>query len=59
VIGLGLGLAVDYSLLMVSRFREELGHPGATRAGALRAALTTAGRTIAFSAVTVAAAMAR
>src|SRR6266702_3469722 len=29
VIGLGLGLAVDYSLLFTSRFREELGHPGA------------------------------
>jgi uncharacterized membrane protein YdfJ with MMPL/SSD domain len=58
VIGLGLGLAVDYSLLLVSRFREELGHPGATRAGALRATLTTAGHTVAFSAVTVAAAMA-
>ena len=58
VIGLGLGLAVDYSLLLVSRFREELGRPGATRAAALRATLGTAGHTVAFSAVTVAAAMA-
>jgi RND superfamily putative drug exporter len=58
VIGLGLGLAVDYSLLFASRFREELGHPGATRAGALAATLNSAGRTVTFSAVTVAAAMA-
>jgi len=58
VIGLGLGLAVDYSLLFASRFREELGHPGATRAGALAGTLNSAGRTVTFSAVTVAAAMA-
>jgi RND superfamily putative drug exporter len=57
-IGLGLGLAVDYSLLFASRFREELGYPGATRAGALAATLNSAGRTVTFSAVTVAAAMA-
>ena len=32
VIGLGLGLAVDYSLFLVSRFREELGRgPGRPR----------------------------
>ena len=54
VIGLGLGLAVDYSLLFASRFREELGHPGATRAGALAGTLNSAGRTVTFSAVTVA-----
>ncbi len=58
VIGLGLGLAVDYSLLFTSRFREELGHPGATTGGALAATLNSAGRTVTFSAVTVAAAMA-
>src|SRR5712691_10978757 len=58
VIGLGLGLAVDYSLLFVSRFREELGHPGATPGVALAATLASAGRTVSFSAVTVAAAMA-
>ena len=58
VIGLGLGLAVDYSLLFASRFREELGHPGATRAGAPAATLNSAGCTVTFSAVTVAAAMA-
>jgi len=52
---LGLGLAIDYALFMVSRFREELASPASTRAGpdAVRAALVatmaTAGRTVAFS----------
>ena len=57
ITGLGLGLAIDYSLFMVSRFREELerGHDTAT---ALRATMTTAGRTVLFSSVTVAAALA-
>jgi uncharacterized membrane protein YdfJ with MMPL/SSD domain len=58
VIGLGLGLAVDYSLLFTSRYREELSHPGATPGGALATTLGSAGRTVTFSAVTVAAAMA-
>jgi uncharacterized membrane protein YdfJ with MMPL/SSD domain len=58
VIGLGLGLAVDYSLLFVSRFREELSRPGASPSDALSATLGSAGRTVSFSAVTVAAAMA-
>ncbi|MEU4565255.1 MMPL family transporter [Micromonospora sp. NPDC023956] len=54
---LGLGLAVDYSLFMVSRFREELGagHPVPQ---ALRRTMATAGRTIVVSAVTVALALA-
>ena len=56
VIGLGLGLAVDYSLLLVWRFREELS-AGADVPSALATTLRTAGRTIGFSAVTVAAAM--
>ena len=56
VIGLGLGLAVDYSLLLVWRFREELS-AGADVPSALRTTLRTAGRTVGFSAVTVAAAM--
>jgi RND superfamily putative drug exporter len=55
--GLGLGLAIDYSLFMVSRFREELA-AGAEREAALRTTLRTAGRVVAFSAVTVAAALA-
>jgi len=56
VIGLGLGLAVDYSLLLVWRFREELS-TGADVRSALLTTLHTAGRTITFSAATVAAAM--
>jgi len=56
VIGLGLGLAVDYSLLLVWRFREELS-AGADVPSAVAATLRTAGRTISFSAATVAAAM--
>jgi RND superfamily putative drug exporter len=55
--GLSLGLAVDYALLMVSRYREELERDGATREAHRRTVLT-AGRTAAFSGMTVAAAMA-
>ena len=55
VTGAGLGLAIDYSLLLVSRYREELVRHGPGRE-ALRTTLETAGRTVAFSAVTVAAA---
>lgn len=50
---LGLGLAVDYSLFMVSRFREELAH-GKPVDEALRITLGTAGRTLMFSGLTVA-----
>jgi uncharacterized membrane protein YdfJ with MMPL/SSD domain len=57
VIGLGLGLSIDYSLILVSRFREELG-AGAQNAAAIATTLATAGRTVIFSALTVAAAMA-
>jgi len=56
VIGLGLGLAVDYSLFLVSRFREELG-AGRDTPEAVLNTMTTAGRTVAYSAVTVALAM--
>jgi uncharacterized membrane protein YdfJ with MMPL/SSD domain len=55
--GLSLGLAVDYALLMVSRYREEIGSGGATRE-AHRRTIQTAGRTAVFSGLTVAAAMA-
>ncbi len=55
--GLSLGLAVDYALLMVSRYREELARDGATREAHLRT-VRTAGRTALFSGLTVAAAMA-
>ena len=44
VIGLGLGLAVDYSLFMVSRFREELG-AGRDVPEAVRTTMASAGRT--------------
>ncbi|TDD84399.1 MMPL family transporter [Actinomadura darangshiensis] len=54
---LGLGLGVDYALLMVSRFREQLA-AGASVDDAVRRTVGTAGRTIAFSAATVAAALA-
>ncbi|MDQ6805474.1 MAG: MMPL family transporter [Actinomycetota bacterium] len=57
VIGAGLGLGVDYSLFLVSRFREELGR-GAEVPEAVRTTMRTAGRTVLFSGVTVAAAMA-
>jgi uncharacterized membrane protein YdfJ with MMPL/SSD domain len=54
--GLGLGLAIDYSLFMVSRYREELAKVG-PGAEAIRRTLATAGRTVLFSSLTVAAAL--
>ncbi|GAA2568066.1 MMPL family transporter [Winogradskya consettensis] len=54
---LGLGLAVDYSLLMVNRFREEL-RRGADVESAVATTVRTAGRTILFSSATVAVALA-
>jgi RND superfamily putative drug exporter len=56
-IGLGLGLAIDYSLFVVSRYREEIAKDGAGLA-AMRRTLRTAGRTVLFSSLTVAAALA-
>lgn len=53
---LGLGLGIDYALLMVSRFREQLA-AGAGVENAVRRTVSTAGRTVAFSAATVAAAL--
>ncbi|MGK5637495.1 MMPL family transporter [Streptomyces sp. URMC 126] len=50
---LGLGLAIDYSLFVLARFREEL-RAGATVEEALRRTMRSAGRTVAFSALTVA-----
>ena len=49
---LGLGLGVDYSLLLVSRFREELGR-GAELGDAVQRTVATAGRAVFFSGVTV------
>jgi uncharacterized membrane protein YdfJ with MMPL/SSD domain len=57
VTAIGLGLAIDYSLFIVSRYREEAARSGYGRE-ALQRTLATAGRTILFSALTVAAAMA-
>lgn len=50
---LGTGLAIDYSLFIVARFREELGKGSSTH-DALVATLETAGHTVAFSCLTVA-----
>jgi RND superfamily putative drug exporter len=55
--GMSLGLAVDYALLLVSRYREEMGRAGASRE-AHRRTVETAGRTAVFSGLTVAAALA-
>jgi RND superfamily putative drug exporter len=57
VTGVGLGLGIDYSLLLVSRYREELAQVG-PGAEAVRRTVATAGRTVAFSSITVAAAIA-
>ncbi|MFJ8806549.1 MMPL family transporter [Streptomyces sp. NPDC102490] len=54
---LGLGLGIDYALLMISRFREQLA-TGSTVDDAVRHTVRTAGRTVAFSAATVAVALA-
>ncbi len=62
---LGLGLSIDYGLLTVSRFREELHAVGATPTGgpsrkdplvqrAVQRTVATAGRTVSFSALTIA-----
>ncbi len=58
---LGMGLAIDYALFVISRFREELGKlplddPDASRT-AITKTMQTAGRTVLFSGLTVAAAM--
>jgi uncharacterized membrane protein YdfJ with MMPL/SSD domain len=57
VTGIGLGLAIDYGLFIVSRYREEAARFG-FGPDALVRTMQTAGRTVLFSALTVAAAMA-
>lgn len=57
VTGLGLGLAIDYSLFMVSRYREEAARTG-FGVEALRRTVATSGRAILFSSLTVGAALA-
>jgi len=53
---LGLGLAIDYGLFIVSRYREELERGGSPEL-ILYATLSTAGRTVAYSGLTVAASL--
>jgi uncharacterized membrane protein YdfJ with MMPL/SSD domain len=55
--GLGLGLAIDYSLFVVSRYREEIARTGPGM-DAMKRTMNTAGRTVLFSSLTVAAALA-
>ncbi|MDX6580843.1 MAG: putative drug exporter of the superfamily [Solirubrobacterales bacterium] len=57
VTGLGLGLAIDYSLFIVSRYREEIARTG-PGLQAMRRTMATAGRTVLFSSLTVAGALA-
>jgi uncharacterized membrane protein YdfJ with MMPL/SSD domain len=57
VTGVGLGLGIDYSLIVLSRYREELARGLDTRAAIART-MQTAGRTVLFSALTVAGALA-
>ena len=56
-VAMGLALAIDYTLLILSRFRDELAS-GTGREEALIRTMVTAGRTVLFSAVTVALSMA-
>ena len=53
VTGMGLGLGIDYSLLMVNRFREEL-HNGESIEDAVITTVKTAGKTVFYSGLTVA-----
>jgi uncharacterized membrane protein YdfJ with MMPL/SSD domain len=50
---MGLGLAIDYALFIVTRFREELAPDERDVCGALQRTLSTAGRTVLFSGLTV------
>ena len=56
VVGLGLGVAIDYSLFILSRYREEVERMG-PGPEPLRRTLQTAGRTVLFSSITVAVAL--
>jgi uncharacterized membrane protein YdfJ with MMPL/SSD domain len=56
VTGMGLGLGIDYSLFVLSRYREELAGGADTRAAVSRT-LQTAGRTVLYSSLTVAGAL--
>ena len=54
---LGLGLAIDYGLFIVSRFREEMARTAGDVTASLDMTLATAGRTVAYSGLTVAASL--
>ncbi len=56
ILAMGLALAIDYTLLIVSRFRDELAD-GAGRDEALIRTMASTGRTVLFSAITVALSM--
>ncbi len=56
VVLLGLGLAIDYSLLVVNRYREELGN-GLESTAAIIRTISTSGKAVAFSGLAVAASM--
>jgi putative drug exporter of the RND superfamily len=53
IVLIGLGVAIDYSLLVVTRWREERSH-GASREAAIQKAMETAGKAVVFSGITVA-----
>ncbi len=55
-VALGFALAIDYTLLIISRYRDELAD-GTSRDEALLKTVTTAGRTVLFSSITVALAL--
>jgi RND superfamily putative drug exporter len=52
ITGLGLGLGIDYSLLIVNRFREEL-HNGRSVDEAIKRTVATAGKTVYYSGITI------
>ena len=52
ITGLGLGLGIDYSLLIVNRFREEL-HAGKSVDEAVKRTVSTAGKTVFYSGLTI------
>ena len=52
ITGLGLGLGIDYSLLIVNRFREEL-HAGKSVDEAIKKTVATAGKTVFYSGLTI------
>jgi RND superfamily putative drug exporter len=52
ITGLGLGLGIDYSLLIVNRFREEL-HAGKSVNEAIKRTVATAGKTVFYSGLTI------